>query len=87
MSSVVWFLIFLGGALILAYQRVSLLTATITYGAALFVYALAGEGSLPWMIFLWLVLAGLVLLNIEPLRIRFISRPFLRTYRRLLPSM
>jgi acyl-CoA dehydrogenase len=86
-SSVVWFLIFLGGALILAYQRVSLLTATITYGAALFVYALAGEGSLPWMIFLWLVLAGLVLLNIEPLRIRFISRPFLRTYRRLLPSM
>jgi acyl-CoA dehydrogenase len=86
-SSVVWFLIFLGGALILAYQRVSLLAATITYGAALFVYALAGEGSLPWMIFLWLVLAGLVLLNIEPLRIRFISRPFLRTYRRLLPSM
>jgi acyl-CoA dehydrogenase len=86
-SSVVWFLIFLVGALILAYQRVSLLTATITYGAALFVYALAGDGSLPWMIFLWLVLAGLVLLNIEPLRIRFISRPFLRTYRRLLPSM
>jgi acyl-CoA dehydrogenase len=86
-SSIVWFLIFFIGALTLAYQRVSLLTATITYGAALFVYALAGNGSLPWMVFLWLVLAGLVLLNIDGLRIRFISRPFLRTYRRLLPSM
>ncbi len=87
MSSVVWFFIFLAGALVLAYQRVSLLTATITYGAALFVYALAGNGSLPSMVVLWLILAGLVLLNIDAIRIRFISRPFLRTYRRLLPSM
>jgi acyl-CoA dehydrogenase len=29
----------------------------------------------------------LVVLNIDALRIRFISRPFLRTYRRMLPSM
>jgi len=86
-SSVVWFLIFLVGGLVLAYQRVSLLTATVAYGAALFVYALIGNGSLPWMIVLWLVLAALVLLNIDAIRIRFITRPFLRTYRRLLPSM
>ena len=87
MSSVVWFLIFLAGGLALAYQRVSLLTATVAYGAALFVYALLGNGSLPWMIVLWLVLAGLVLLNIDAIRMRFITRPFLRTYRRMLPSM
>ena len=31
--------------------------------------------------------AVLVLLNIDAFRIRFISRPFLRTYRRMLPSM
>lgn len=86
-SSVVWFLIFLVGGLVLAYQRVSLLTATVAYGAALFVYALIGNGSLPWMIVLWLVLAALVLLNIDAIRIRLITRPFLRTYRRLLPSM
>jgi len=86
-SSVVWFLIFLIGALVLAYQRVSLLTATIAYGGALFLYALFGNGSLPWMIVLWVVLAALVLLNIDAIRIRFITRPFLRTYRRLLPSM
>ncbi len=87
MSSLVWFLLFLVGALILAYQRVSLLTATVAYGAALFIYALAGDGSLAWMIVLWLVLAGLVLLNIDAIRIRFITRPFLRVYRRMLPSM
>ena len=33
------------------------------------------------------MLAVLVLLNIDAFRIRFISRPFLRTYRRMLPSM
>ena len=87
MSSVRWFLLFLAGALVLAYQRVSLLTATIAYGGALLIYALAGDGSLPWMIVLCLVLAGLVLLNIDAIRIRFITRPFLRTYRRMLPSM
>src|SRR5690606_23007066 len=86
-GSVLWFLLFLIGALVLAYQRVSLLAATVAYGAALFVYALFGDGSLPWMIVLWLILALLVLLNIDAVRIRFITRPFLRTYRRMLPSM
>ena len=56
MSSVLWFLLFLAGALVLAYQRVSLLTATIAYGGALLIYALAGNGSLAWMIVLCLVL-------------------------------
>jgi acyl-CoA dehydrogenase len=87
LSSVIWFLVFAIGALILAYQRVSLLTATLTYGVALLVYALAGDASLGWMIALTVILGGLVLLNIDALRIRFISRPFLRTYRRMLPSM
>jgi acyl-CoA dehydrogenase len=86
-SSVFWFLLFFGGALVLAYQRASLLTATLSYGVALLFYTWFGAGSLAWLIALWLVLAGLVLLNIDSIRIRFISRPFLRTYRRMLPSM
>jgi acyl-CoA dehydrogenase len=86
-SSVLWFLLFLIGALVLAYQRVSLLTATIAYGGALLLYALAGDASLAWMIVLCAVLAILVLLNIDAMRIQFITRPFLRTYRRMLPSM
>ena len=63
------------------------MTATVAYGGALLVYTWLGDGSLAWLIVLWVVLAGLVLLNIDALRIRFISRPFLRTYRRMLPSM
>ncbi len=87
MSSVFWLLLFLGGALVLAYQRVSLLTATIAYGGALLLYTWFGSAGLAWLIVLWLVLAGLVLLNIDAFRIRFITRPFLRTYRRMLPTM
>jgi acyl-CoA dehydrogenase len=86
MTGIMWFLVFLIGALVLAYQRVSLLTATLAYGGALLLYAFTGA-NLTTMIVLWVVLAGLVLLNIDAFRIRFISRPFLRTYRRMLPSM
>ena len=86
MTGIIWFLVFLIGALVLAYQRVSLLTATLAYGGVLLLYAFTGA-NLVTMIVLWVVLAGLVLLNIDAFRIRFISRPFLRTYRRMLPSM
>ncbi len=87
MSSFLWFAVFLIGALVLAYQRASLLTATASYGGALLLYSWFGNGSLAWLIVLWLVLAGMVLLNIDAFRMRFISRPFLRQYRRMLPSM
>jgi acyl-CoA dehydrogenase len=86
-SSVIWFVAFLVGALVLAYQRVSLLTATVAYGGALLVYGFFGTPGLPLLAVLWTVLAVMVLLNIDAFRIRFISRPFLRTYRRMLPSM
>ena len=87
MSSVIWLVLFLAIALVLAYRRASLLTATVTYGGALLLYALLGP-SRPWLvILLTAILAGLVLLNIDAFRVRFISRPFLRTYRRMLPSM
>ena len=39
MTGLIWFLIFLFGALVLAYQRVGLLTATLAYGGALLIYA------------------------------------------------
>jgi len=86
-SSVIWFLVFVIGALTLAYNRASLLTTTLVYGGGLLAYGWFGDPSLPWLVVLWAVLATLVFLNIDALRIRFISRPFLRTYRRMLPSM
>ena len=87
MSSVIWFLLFAFGALVLAYQRVSLLTATVAYAGALLLYTWFGAGGTPWLVALWLLLVVLVLLNIDAFRVRFITRPFLRTYRRMLPSM
>ena len=86
MTGIIWFLVFLFGALVLAYQRVSLLTATLAYGGALLIYAFTTAAPISTLL-LVAVLAGLVLLNIDAFRIRFISRPFLRTYRRMLPSM
>ena len=85
-SSAIWLVAFVAGGFYLAYQRVSLLPSTALFGVAVLVYTLFG-GGLAGVILLWLVLAVLVLLNIDSLRIRLISRPFLRTYRRMLPSM
>ncbi len=86
MTGFIWFLVFLFGALVLAYQRVSLLTATLAYGGALLIYAFTTAAPVSTLL-LVAVLAVLVLLNIDAFRIRFITRPFLRTYRRMLPSM
>ena len=87
MTSVFWMLLFLGGAMYLAYSRASLRSATIAYGGALLAYSWFGSASLPWLIALWLVLAGLVLLNIDAVRLRLLTKPFLIAYRRMLPSM
>jgi len=86
-SSAIWLLIFLGGALWLAYQRASLKVTTIVYAIALAAYTWLGDAGLAWLTPLWVLLAILVLLNIDDLRMRFISRPFLLTYRRMLPAM
>jgi acyl-CoA dehydrogenase len=86
-STTIWIAVFVVGALVLAYQRASLLSATLAYAAALLVFAFATDASAFTLFVLWSVLALLVLLNIDAFRIRFISRPFLRIYRRMLPSM
>ena len=62
MSSVIWFLVFVVGFLMLAYHRASLLTATFAYGGALLAYAAFGGASLPWLIVLWAVLGVLVMI-------------------------
>ncbi len=87
MISLLWFLLFLGGALYFAYVRSSLRVMTVAYAAALAAYTWLGSAGLPWLIVMWLVLAGLVLLNIEPFRLRFVTRPFLIAYRRMVPTM
>ena len=81
MTVLLWTLFFAVGALVLAYQRVSLRTATIAAGAALAAYSLLGDGPLAWLLVLWLGFAVLAALNIDVLRKQWITRPFLLTYR------
>jgi acyl-CoA dehydrogenase len=87
MISIVWFVLFFGGGLYLAYHRVSLRTATIAAALALGVYTVFGDASTPWLVVLWISFAAIAPLNMNGFRLRYITKPFLKTYRRMLPSM
>jgi len=66
---------------------VSLAKATAVIGVLLLAYSLWGDSGWLWKSVLWLLYAPLALLNLAPLRLTFITKPFLLVYRRLLPSM
>ena len=85
--SLSWFLLFFGGAIYLAYNRVNLLTSTVATGAALLAYTIFGSGSFLWYLVLWLAFAPMVLANMEDLRREKFTRPALDIYRKMLPSM
>jgi acyl-CoA dehydrogenase len=87
LTFLMWLLIFFGGALYLAYHRVSLRAATIAVAVVLVAYSVFGSGSLPWTIALWTAFSALVLLNIDAIRLRYVTKPFLIVYRRMLPTM
>ncbi len=83
-------LILIAAVLYLAYRRLSLRVFTLTFTALLVAYSYFGASNAAaatWKGFLWLSLAGLWLLNVRWLRKALITRPFMRAYRRLLPSM
>ena len=82
-----WFLVFAGGGIYLAYNRVNLLSSSIAVGAALVAYSLFGSASILWLIFLWLAFLPLVIANLEDFRREKISKPALAIYRKMLPSM
>jgi acyl-CoA dehydrogenase len=87
MLSVVWLIVFVGVFLSLAYRRISLGKSTLAIAVALAAYTVWGEAGRAWLIALWVLFAPLALLNVTPLRLFFVSRRFLRLYRRMLPSM
>jgi len=83
-------LLFIAAVLFLAYKRLSLLAFTATFTVLLVAYTLLGASGAPagvWKGFLWVMLAFLWLLNIRPLRKALITRPFMKAYLKLLPSM
>jgi acyl-CoA dehydrogenase len=82
-----WAVLFLGVILILAYRRASLGFSSCVIGILLLAYLALGLAPEWWKAVVSIPYALLLILNIRPLRLRAVTRPFLRTYRRLLPSM
>jgi acyl-CoA dehydrogenase len=83
-------LLFIAALLFLAYRRLSLLAFTVTFTVLLAAYTVLGANSAPagvWKGLLWVLLASLWLLNLRPLRKALITRPFMKAYLKLLPSM
>ena len=83
-------LAFIAAVLLLAYRRLSLLAFTLTFTVLLGIYTMLGTVSPAtsiWKGFLWLLIVVLWLINLVPLRKRIITRPFMKTYLKLLPAM
>jgi len=80
-------LLFVAAVLYLAYKRLSLLAFTATFFVLLTAYSAAGDSAGIWKGILWLLFFVLVAFNIYPLRKAVITRPFMKIYRRMLPSM
>jgi acyl-CoA dehydrogenase len=79
--------LFIVSLLLLAYRRAPLVAFAATFTILLLAYAVLGSPAPVWKSILAVLLLALWLLDVRPLRIALISRRFLRTYRRLLPSM
>src|SRR3954464_1441962 len=80
-------LLFIGAVVFMAYKRLPLIAFTIVFTVLLAAYTFVPPAYGVWKGFLWVMLAALWLLNFRPLRKALISRPFLKAYMRLLPSM
>ena len=85
--SLFWFLLFVGGGLFLAFQRIDLKTSTFLTGAALVAYTIFGNGGFLWLLVLWAAFALMVLPNLIEFRREKITKPLLDVYRTMLPSM
>jgi acyl-CoA dehydrogenase len=82
-----WFLLFFGGGIFLAYQRIDLRTSTVATGVAVAAYVFFGDGHWLWCLALIIAFAGMVVLNVVEFRREKLTKPLLAVYRTMLPSM
>ena len=82
-----WFLLFFGGGVFLAYQRVELRLSTAAAGLAVAAYIVFGNGHLLWKLFLIAAFGAMLVLNLIEFRREKLTKPLLAIYRRMLPSM
>ena len=80
-------LLFVIAVLVLAYKRLPLLVFSLVFTVLLAAYLWFGAPAGLWKGLLLLLLALMWLFNLRPLRKALISRPFLKAYLRMLPTM
>jgi acyl-CoA dehydrogenase len=86
-AGVAWCVLFMGCVLVLAYRRARLAVASGVLLALIVAYWVFGGAPDWWKVILSVPIGIMLLLNLAPLRVALITRPFLKKYRRLLPSM
>jgi acyl-CoA dehydrogenase len=80
-------LLFVIAVLVLAYKRLPLLVFSIVFTVLFAAYLVFGDPVGLWKGLLLLMLVVMWLFNIRPLRKALVSRPFLKAYLRMLPTM
>ncbi|MDH3616067.1 MAG: acyl-CoA dehydrogenase [Gammaproteobacteria bacterium] len=85
--SLLWLLLFIGGGIFLAYQRIDLRTSTVAVGIALLAYWIFGDGFVLWKIALTGLFGLMIVPNLIEVRREKITKPLLDIYRKMLPSM
>ena len=83
----IWLLLFIGGGVFLAYQRIDLRTSTSVVGAGLIAYTIFGGGSWWWLLILWIAFGVMIVPNMIEFRRAKLTKPLLDIYRTMLPSM
>jgi acyl-CoA dehydrogenase len=82
-----WLVLFVGAICILAYRRATLAASTAVLILVLGVYWAFGAAPPWWKVLVSVPFGVLFLLNIKPLRMRLVTRPFMKKYLKLLPAM
>ena len=82
-----WFLLFFGGGIFLAYRRIDLRTSTVATGIAVAAYVILGHGHWLWDLFLIAAFGVMVVPNLIEFRREKITKPLLSVYRKMLPTM
>ena len=85
--SLFWLLLFVGGGIFLAYQRIDLRSSTIAAGVAVLAYTIFGDGAILWKLLLWAAFGLMIVPNLIEFRREKITKPLLEIYRKMLPSM
>jgi acyl-CoA dehydrogenase len=82
-----WLVLFVGAICMLAYRRASLAASTAVLTVLLAGYLAIGAAPIWWKVLVTGPFVILLFLNIRPLRVHLLTRPFMKKYRKMLPTM